>query len=589
MFFFIEPRFELAFHIPGHKIDLFLFFAEGVTLTLLTSNLHRTRKLALARARALEEEIATRVSIENEFRKNQGIIQFIIDSIPVGISYIDVDQKYVFCNETYSIWYKKQKDTIIGRTVRDIIGDDNYKKVHPYIQLALSGNPSEIEEEIQFYDRKRAVRVNYIPDFFDSHAVKGYITLMTDISELIKQQQAAEAANHAKSNFLANMSHEIRTPLSAVLGFAELLGHVVSKQHPETSTWVAAIKRNGHLLSTIINDILDLSKIEANRLDFEFTDCSLSHIVTDIKSLLSLQASEKGVLLTVNTEGPVPELFITDPLRLRQILVNIVGNAIKFTKQGEVNIKIKSMYDTAGEYKLAFIVKDTGAGINENYKDRIFTPFTQEDASIARNYGGTGLGLPLSRNLARKLGGDVVLVESHVGQGSTFMITINPGPKEKLRFQDLSKSPSLIASPIGSPLSQSTLLSISKNTQKKPLTGLSVLLAEDSYDNQMLFKIILELSGATVEIAANGQEAVSKASEKEYDIILMDLQMPVMDGVQAVSELRQGGYSKPIFALTAATMKEDIDNCLSNGFDDHLSKPINLDTLVERLSISTPD
>ncbi len=379
--------------------------------------------------------------------------------------------------------------------------------------------------------------------------------------DLLDAKEAAEAANLAKSAFLANMSHEIRTPLGAVLGFSDLVIDPNVKPS-EKANFLAAVKRNGELLSNIINDILDLSKIEAGKMQISTHEVMLMEVLTDTKTLLDLQASDKGVALNVSIDEDVPEKIKTDPLRLRQVLINIIGNAIKFTAKGSVDVRI-SKANSGSKNLLSFSVKDTGTGIRADQINKLFAPFSQADVSTKRKYGGTGLGLVLSKRFANLLGGDVVLTETTPDKGSTFTITIDPGPVQSV-VGDSAKS---------------KLVEMQKSGLR--LDGIKVLLAEDSIDNQTLVTRFLKLAGASVEIASDGKEATQKAKNDHYDVLLMDLQMPVMDGYEATSQLRREGYRGKIVALTAHALSEERERCLKSGFDDHISKPVNRDLLIE--------
>jgi PAS domain S-box-containing protein len=388
--------------------------------------------------------------------------------------------------------------------------------------------------------------------------------LTTTIAALEEAKANAESANRAKSDFLANMSHEIRTPLGAVIGFSELV--VSQRLSPEErADYVSAIKRNGELLSNIISDILDLSKVEAGKLTIDKQVVPLTELLTDLTTFLNLQAQERGLTLTVQSIGTVPEQVKTDALRLRQILNNVVGNAIKFTQRGGVEVTVRLQSDDPD--LLVFEVKDTGRGIAADQISKLFKPFSQADASSKRKFGGTGLGLALSKRLAKILGGDLVLKESSVGVGSTFVISVRGAmPVTKQDEQRVAASQTAISA------------------QGNQLDGVRVLLVEDAPDNRMLISRFLKIAGADVEAVENGVEALKIVAHDSFDVILMDLQMPVMDGYEATAELRRQRYIKPIIALTAHALKEERLRCLASGFDDHLGKPVDRSALIDCVS-----
>jgi len=388
------------------------------------------------------------------------------------------------------------------------------------------------------------------------------VTVLRGVAEDAKRE--AEEANSAKSAFLANMSHEIRTPLGAVIGFAELIGD--ARVGPsEKANYVTAIRRNGDLLANIINDILDLSKVEAGKMTVDIRETALTEVLSDTKMLLGLQAKEKGIALNVIVEKTVPAIFNTDPLRLRQVLMNVVGNAIKFTEKGSVDITIRR-FETESRPRLEFSVKDSGCGIEPTQIGKLFATFSRANSSTYQKKG-IGLGLVLSKRLANLLGGDVVLTQSDFGIGSTFTVTIDPGPMQGALYNTMMLDNVTPIAEIG-----------------PKLEGMRILLADDSPDNQTLIGRILNLSGAAVDMVSNGKEAVERAMSSQYDVLLMDLQMPVMDGFEATLELRRKGYRGKIIALTAHALNEDKSRCLACGFDGHLGKPVNRMALVQELS-----
>ncbi len=383
-------------------------------------------------------------------------------------------------------------------------------------------------------------------------------------SDLAQAKEDAESANHAKSSFLANISHEIRTPLTAITGYAEmLLGPKGCKI--DQAECINVIRRNSHHLQELINDILDLSKIEAGKVTVERAAADLPQVLCDIASMMRPRVMEKGLDFKLAFHGPVPRMIHTDALRLKQILVNLVGNASKFTAQGQISLTV--FYEhTATQDLLQFDITDTGIGITKEQLQRLFKPFSQADESTTRKFGGTGLGLTISRKLAQMLGGDIS-VQSEAGKGSTFRLTIDGGPVNAddllAEFTEAFVEPQTVA-----------------NDDTEMTIDGHILLAEDGRDNRRLICTHLEAAGAEVDVAENGRIAVEMARAGAYDLILMDMQMPELDGYGATSQLRAEGCKLPIVALTAHAMAEDRRKCLASGCTDYLTKPINSKLLI---------
>ncbi len=396
--------------------------------------------------------------------------------------------------------------------------------------------------------------------------VKVFIELEVQKIQLRLAKEVAENANQLKSSFLANMSHEIRTPLGALMGFAELLEDEALPA-AERAGFIKTIKRNGQALVDLINDILDLSKVEAGHLTIEKEDVCAKAVVDEVVHLLRNTAEQKGLQITLSNQGSIPGKIVSDSKRVRQVLMNTIGNAIKFTEQGEVNVLLIGEKASDNQSKIIFKIQDSGIGISEEQAQKLFKPFVQADNSVTRRFGGTGLGLALSKKISQLLGGDLILEKSSLGKGSTFVVTINAPHAES----------QVIA------VSKPTFLDSDAANNKMSLEGVKLLIVEDSPDNQALMEIILKRKGALIEFANNGVEGLKKALAKKYDVVLMDIQMPVQDGYVTVEKLRASNYRGPIIALTAHAMAEEREKCIRIGCDDFLSKPIDQQQLIEKI------
>ena len=396
---------------------------------------------------------------------------------------------------------------------------------------------------------------------------------LLNLTESLKQAKvAAESANRAKSEFLANMSHEIRTPLTSILGYAELMFEECTI--PTTRERLEVIRRNGEHLMNVINDILDLSKIEADRFVTEQISTSPIDLIADVLAVNRRAADVKGLTLKAVQQGALPERIQTDPTRLRQILVNLISNAVKFTERGSVRLAFQLLESPVEPPKLMFEVTDTGIGLDQEQIGKLFRPFVQADNSTTRKFAGTGLGLAISKRLAKMLGGDIT-VRSQPGSGSTFSVTIATGSIEGVPM--IAQSVKILAPRTSAAYPAGT------SSSGLRLEG-RLLLAEDGPDNQLLISTLIRKYGVDVVIVGNGREAMDTAlqasSRKEpFDLILMDMQMPEMDGYQATDALRRVGYAGPIVALTAHAMSEDREKCLTAGCSDYLSKPVSRDDL----------
>jgi PAS domain S-box-containing protein len=403
----------------------------------------------------------------------------------------------------------------------------------------------------------------------DAGAIIGLKGVALDVSDRVKAREelkrakeAAESANRMKSAFLANMSHEIRTPLGAILGFSELAKE--SCFNPgEQEGYLDIIIRNGQNLTHLINDILDLSKVESGHMSIEPLKVDIEDQIAEVLSTLKEKAHGKGVGLELTIADHLPSEIVTDPVRFTQVLMNLTDNAIKFTSCGAVEIRVSYAADD-----LHIVIKDTGIGISEEERERLFQPFIQADGSTTRRFGGTGLGLALSQRLARLLGGDVILKRSQPGVGSEFEFTLR-NLKESASAKSVKEAPS----------------DFTKTNFQDPhlLEGRRILVVDDSPDNRHFVMRMLDRLGAEVECAENGKQGLERALQETFDLILMDIQMPVLDGYNATTRLRESGYRKPIIALTAHALNEDRVECLRVGCSDYLSKPVNKKELASAI------
>ena len=372
--------------------------------------------------------------------------------------------------------------------------------------------------------------------------------------ELEKQKEMAEAATRAKAMFLANMSHEIRTPLNGIIGISRILGKTSLDKGQEELTEI--ITTSGENLLNIINDILDFSKIEAGQIHLEEIEFNLTDAITNIIKLLHFNADEKGLSLEVNMASNIPETLIGDPYRLNQIITNLVNNAIKFTEEGSIIISVETIKKEDEEVDLIFKVTDTGIGISNEGKEKLFKEFSQTEDSTTRKYGGTGLGLAICRNLITLMDGEIG-VESTPGKGSEFWFKLSFG------------------------YNQDDIAAISDSAEVEIPAGIKILYAEDNVVNQRITELLLKQMGVSCEIAENGKDALKMYKKAGYDLILMDMQMPELDGIQATIKIRQyekeKGIVKPayIVAVTANAYSEDKRNCIDAGMNDFISKPFN--------------
>ncbi|MEK7355622.1 MAG: response regulator [Bdellovibrionota bacterium] len=390
---------------------------------------------------------------------------------------------------------------------------------------------------------------------------KLYENLRAVENELLEAKRRAEDESRAKSNFLATMSHEIRTPLGAILGFSELL---IAQQpaHAESEEFASRIRANGEHLMRLIDEILNFAKVEAGKIEIEMREIDLMLLLSNLAAVSRSTAERKGIGFSLSFRSPVPATFVSDPTRLNQVLSNLVSNAIKFTNVGKVELSVE--FKEASKC-LMFSVRDSGPGLNERQAQKLFMPFSQADASHTRLFGGTGIGLALARKLGRLLGGDVELLESQEGLGSTFQLGLP------------------VSIPQGTPFVSSLTIPARAPQEEVPISSLAsakILLVDDSEDNRRLVARLLSGAGAIVKTATNGFEAIEAAMSESFAVVLMDMQMPGMDGLTATRELRTRRYDRPIISLTAHVLEEERRECLRAGCDAHLTKPVKKSELL---------
>tara|TARA_B110001454_G_scaffold219099_1_gene249917 strand:+ start:20309 stop:22630 length:2322 start_codon:yes stop_codon:yes gene_type:complete len=583
--------------IGATQVDKNSFVAFVLDITEITKTQH---ELSLTKL-SLEERVAQRTlqltEAAEELRQSRSFLDSIIENIPNMIFVKDAKNlRFVRFNRAGEILLGRMREELVGkndfdlfpRTEADFFTQKDLEVLRNRKVVDIPDEPiSTIDGSIRFLHTKK------IPIYDKDNQPKFLMGISEDITdkkkaenqraELIRAQAAraeaeknaekmaylvesANEASRAKSAFLANISHEIRTPLGAMLGFTELVLDDKTLT-PAQIQYLSTVERNGRQLLRLVDEILDLSKVESEHIQIDQMTFDLKELVNDVTTSLNLKANEKGLLLTTTFENAHDTGIITDPSRLRQIMVNIIGNAIKFTDRGSVSVHV-SLTTAKDRHNgtVCIEVEDSGIGIDPKQAESLFKPFAQGDESMTRRFGGTGLGLFLSRKLAQLMGGNVTLASSQPARGSCFKIEIAVG------LADIKVSENI---PVRNKSAQN-----SKQGR--------VLIVDDAIDNRLLLEMFLKKYQVETVSAANGQEAVQAALNSHFDIVLMDVQMPIMDGFEAVKQLRDQNYTQPVIALTAHAMRGDRERCIEKGFDDYIQKPINRQTLEACLNQYLP-
>ena len=548
---------------------------DGFSVTFADISVRKANEDALREREAESRKLAKRLAESEQFARST------VDALSANIAIIDEKGTIVDVNKawsTFSVANSSQCATqTVGLNYFDVCdrsggeGKNDAVAMANGIRAVLSGNQDQFQLEYACHSpgerRWFVARVTRFPGNDIARVVVAHenITTRKLAEEQLKiAKEAAELATRAKSEFLANMSHEIRTPVTAMVGFADIMLDPDQTQSDRVDG-LQTIRRNAKHLLDLINEVLDLSKIEAGRMTVESLPTELPPLLSHVMSIMRPRALEKGIELNLRFANKIPKSVVTDPLRTKQILMNLVSNALKFTEQGQVEIQVSS---DPVKQALNFSVIDTGIGIAPEQIPKLFQPFTQADGSMTRRFGGTGLGLTISKRFAQMLGGDIT-VQSAVGVGSTFTARIagaGDGSGACCKVED-----ALVVPQFGPEL---VLEKISGR----------VLLAEDGKDNRRFIAAMLRKAGVEVDIAENGRIAVEKAQAANFDLILMDMQMPELDGYAATSQLRGRGYTQPIIALTAHAMSDDRAKCLQAGCSDYLTKPIDRRLLVQTIA-----
>jgi PAS domain S-box-containing protein len=643
------------------------------------------------------QDITDRKLAEQALQASGQLMRVVTDNLPGRVGYWNRELRLEFANRVFAETFGFKRDEIIGRTLREVLGEARHEEYRPQVELALKGVPRAFEREEAFRDGSvRTMLVHYIPDLREGE-VNGFFVMALDVTEQKEAREAARQASAAKGQFLANTSHELRTPMNAIIGMLALLRETAL--NARQADYVEKAEGAARSLLGLLNDILDFSKMEAGKLALDPRPFRMDALLRDLSVILSANAHSETVEILYDVDAALPPVLVGDDMRLRQVLINLGGNAVKFTERGEVVVGIHLVRAEEGVARVTFSVRDTGIGIAQEQQARIFEGFTQAESSTMRKYGGTGLGLAISQRLVALMGGTLE-VESEAGRGSIFHFTVDlpvgevagaepaspsravvralfvddnptalqtlaaqaaslgwqpdtalgaddamrklqtaPAPYDAIfvdwrmpdvdglqaaeamrklpqvgqsalvimvsaqaraRFAQLSNTQrstldGYLVKPVTASMLRDAVLESTGRAQHPkeerlpqsgPLAGLRILVAEDNRNNQQVARELLQSRGAIVEIAEDGGKALARVTSggDAFDLILMDVQMPRMDGYTATREIRAAGFkSLPIVAMTANAMSGDREACIAAGMDDHVGKPFDIDELASTI------
>ncbi len=505
-------------------------------------------------------------------------LRSLADNSPNLIARFDRQLRHLFVNAAITKITQLQPEQFIGKTNRELGMPESLCDLWDgAIRRVFESSTTEvIVFNYEGHQGLRRLESHLIAEPTENGEVEHVLAVTRDVTvewrvtaDLERAKEVAESASAAKDRFLAVVSHELRTPLSAILGYAGLISERISDE--EVDKYLQIVRRNGDYLLEIINDILDLSKIEAGKFEIESERFDPAGVIEDVKKIMEVRAAETGLPLLICYDTPIPQTIHSDPKRLKQVLINLVGNAIKFTQQGQVEIRVRYVEDD----QLQFDVVDTGIGMNREQQERLFKPFSQGDSSVSRQFGGTGLGLAISQRLANLLGGRISC-DSQPGNGSVFTLVIAIGNETHVELHDPTQREQVDVGSTASPYS----------------LNCHVLVVDDRRDLRFLSKRLLTKAGARVDETSDGQKTIDFIAEclqqdRCPDLILLDMQMPILDGYATAQQLRSLGYTGPIIALTADAMQGDRIRCIQSGCTDYLSKPIDAHRLIELINHHT--